>query len=1393
MNGKSVTSIGESAFEDKGNLTSIIIPEGVTSIGYSAFAYSYNLTSIAIPNTVTSIGGSAFASCTSLTSIVIPEGVTRIGIQTFDNCTSLTAITIPNSVTSIDLAAFYNCTSLTSVVIPGSVTNIGDNAFTLCTGLTSLTIQNGVTSIGYVAFYNCVNLTSITLPESLTSIGNNAFDNINNYAKFYVPNQRLSDLLQSYKIGNIQIIVGSQNQTYKVTYDGNESTGTVPTDSESYAGDAVATVLGNTGSLVKDGYTFAGWNTAADGSGTDYAAGSSLAISDSNVTLYAKWTKNQDQDMDSEFTYQLINNDTEYEITGYTGTNTDVTIPSKINGKNVTSIGNRAFYYCSVLKSITIPEGVTSIGNFAFNYCTSLTSITIPNSVTSIGDYAFYVCVSLTSIAIPNNVTSIGDSAFMYCSSLMSITIPDSVTSINNSAFDYINDHSILYVDSERLEGLLQPYKVGNIKIIVGNQTYTVTYDGNGSEGGSVPTDSGSYAANATATVLDNTSLVKDGYTFAGWNTAADGSGTDYPAGSSLAISDSNVTLYARWTKNQDIDPDFTYQLINNDTEYEITGYTGTNKDITIPSQINGKNVTVISDYAFNERRDVTSIIIPDSVTSIGDYAFYYCTNLKSIKIPDSVKSIGTQVFRDCINLTSIIIPDSVTSIGYAAFYNCRGLTSLIVPSNVTNIEGYAFGNCVNLTSITIPDSVTSIGGNAFYNINYDAILYVDSQRLADLLQPYKVGNIQIIVGNQNQTYAVTYNGNGNGGGTAPTDLGSYQANADVTVLGNTDLVKDGYTFAGWNTAADGSGTDYPAGSSLTIGSGNVTLYAKWTKNQDIDPGLTYQLINNDTEYSITGYTGTSTDITIPSQINGKNVTAIGDDAFNSHENLKSIIIPDSVTSIGGYAFINCVSLKSITIPDSITSIGFAAFYNCASLTSLTIPNSVTNIEAYTFGDCSNLTLITIPDSVTTIGHNAFYAINNNAIFYVDSQRLANLLQPYKIGNIKIIVGNQNETYTVTYDGNGSTGGTVPTDSGSYAGDATATVLENTGNLVKDGYTFVGWNTEADGSGIDYSDGSSLAISDSNVTLYAKWTKNQDIDPGFTYQLINNGTEYEITGYTGTSTDITIPSKINGKNVTSIGNRAFQEKSNVTSIVIPEGVTNIGYAAFANCSGLTAITIPNSVTSIGDIAFYTCSNLRSIVIPEGVTSIGQYTFGECSGLTSVTIPNSVTSIGDSAFSRCSNLTSITIPENVTSVGNYAFTGCIALTSITMPNSVTSIGYVAFNGCSNLTSIIIPDSVTSIGEYSFNNINNNAIFYVDSQRLANLLQVYKMGNIKIIVGNQNETYIVTYAGNGNTEGTVPTDSGNYETNVAATVLDNTGSLKRTGYTFAGWNTAADGKG
>ena len=180
--------------------------------------------------------------------------------------------------------------------------------------------------------------------------------------------------------------------------------------------------------------------------------------------------------------------------------------------------------------------------------------------------------------------------------------------------------------------------------------------------------------------------------------------------------------------------------------------------------------------------------------------------------------------------------------------------------------------------------------------------------------------------------------------------------------------------------------------------------------------------------------------------------------------------------------------------------------------------------------------------------------------------------------------------------------------------------------------------------------------------------------------------------------------------MTSIGNRAFNRCSGLTSFVVEEG--NTVYDSRGNCNALieTATNnliagtnntiIPENVTSIGNYAFYGCTGLRSIIIPASVTSIGTNAFNRCTGLTSVEIPANVTILGSYAFEYCTGLKSIEIPASITSIGDYTFYGCTGLTDVFISDGITGIGTYAFYGCSSLTTVEIPASVTSIGSVAF---------------------------------------------------------------------------------------------
>ena len=205
-------------------------------------------------------------------------------------------------------------------------------------------------------------------------------------------------------------------------------------------------------------------------------------------------------------------------------------------------------------------------------------------------------------------------------------------------------------------------------------------------------------------------------------------------------------------------------------------------------------------------------------------------------------------------------------------------------------------------------------------------------------------------------------------------------------------------------------------------------------------------------------------------------------------------------------------------------------------------------------------------------------------------------------------------------------------------------------------------------------------------TLWEKEMLRRKYTEGLTFKLNDKEDGYVVSGYEGKSQTVVIPKMYNELPVACIGDNAFNERTSLESVIIPDGVTSIGEWAFYGCSSLESITIPDSVMSIGKSVFRACSNLKSVTIPDGVTSIDHGTFYGCSSLESVTITDNVASIGAWAFNRCSSLKRVTIPDGVTSIYAATFKECTSLESVTIPDSVTSIGNWAFDKCSSLENI-----------------------------------------------------------------------------------------------------------
>lgn len=582
-----------------------------------------------------------------------------------------------------------------------------------------------------------------------------------------------------------------------------------------------------------------------------------------------------------------------------------------------------------------------------------------------------------------------------------------------------------------------------------------------------------------------------------------------------------------------------------------------------------------------------------------------------------------------------IVIPSAlggcpVRAIGNTVFKGCTALSSVTISNGVTTIGDQAFYGCTSLSAITIPNSVTSIGGGAFS----DCHMSNESKVISEITTPFTV------------------------------DVFWLSLNATLVV-------------------PKGSRTDYKS----TDGWGFAIIYEDgetiYDRTQTDEQGVKYTLMQADdgsVYYSVTGHSDElSTEIVIPSALDGCPVRTIKKLAFYGCNDFTTITIPNSVTSIGEHAFAQCRGISAITIStsvstisddsfwdcdlkdvtlvvmddsefcnnhivarfdcpihlmdtdgneiteyiisDDVTTISESAFANCRDLTSVTIPNSVTSIGNSAFKNCDGLTTITIPNSVTSIGEGAFENCSG--------------LTSIKIGNGVSRIGNR--------------------------------AFAKCGNLTS---VKMGKNVSSVGE-FAFNGCSSLV----SITL-------PDV-----LESIEDGAFMDCSALTSAN----VPGSVK-----NIGNYAFCQ-SGLTSVSFEEGLVTIGDNAFIRCR-FTSITIPNSVTSIGKSAFADNGNLTTVILGDGITEIGDEMFWQCGSLTSVIMSDEVTSIGAKAFQRCSSLASIKLPESLTSLGERVFDGC-PLKSIELPNSFTVIPENLFSN-NNFQYIKLGNNVKSIGKFAF---------------------------------------------------------------------------------------------
>jgi uncharacterized protein (TIGR02145 family)/uncharacterized repeat protein (TIGR02543 family) len=814
------------------------------------------------------------------------------------------------------------------------------------------------------------------------------------------------------------VVIALPVQTYGVSYDGNGNTsGSVPVDANSFQQGAGVTVKANTGSLVKTGFTFAGWNTAADGSGTSYAGGESFLMTAGNVTLYAKWTQNPT-----------------YGVTYSGNNNTSGTVPADANaylqGATVTVLANsgslaRTGYTFAGWNTAADGSGTSYAGGETFAIASA--NVTL---------YAVWTQNPTYTVTYSGNNNSSGTAptdANAYQQGA-NVTAKANTGNLARTGYTFAGWNTAAD-GSGTSYAAGTAFNIGTANVTLyavwtQNPTYAVTYSGNNNTSGAAPTDANAYEQGASVNVKANTgNLVRTGYTFAGWNAAADGSGTTYATGATLTMGSTNVTLYAVWTQNP---------------TYTVTYSGNNNSSGTAPTDAN----------AYQQGASVT---VKTNSGNLARTSYTFAGWNAAADGSGTTYATGATLTMGSANVTLYAV--WTQSPTYTVTYSGNNNTSGTAP---TDANAYQQG-----ASVTIKTNSGNLArtGYTFASWNTAAdgsgTTYATGANLA-----MPGANITLYaVWTQNVTYTVTYNANGGDASQVPVDANAYQQGATVTVKAAGSLTRTGYSFAGWNTAADGTGTSYNAAATFLMGAANVTLYAKWS----LIP--TYTVTYN---------------------ANGGDVTTIPIDA-NTYAQSATVTVkaPGGLTRTG-YNF----NGWNTAADGTGTSYASAATFAMGNANVVLYAKWTIKQDTVTFNSNGGSTVAA--QAIAYGGTATSPAAPTQAGFifagwYADQALTTAFLFTTPITASITLYAKWTPVYTVTYNANNSTTGTVPMDTNKYTNGVTVSVLDNTGNLARTGYTFSGWNTNAAGTGADRPVGSTFAIGNANVVLYAKWTANSYI------------------------------------------------------------------------------------------------------------------------------------------------------------------------------------------------------------------------------------------------------------------------------------------------------------
>lgn len=1361
----SVTRIEEGAFYNCSSLQSVTLPENAGYVGNLAFAYCHSLTGIKADG-IQELGNGAFLDCISLKEFDMPDTLTKTGTDIFNGCTALSSVNISTGLSAVESFSFWGCTGLQSIDIPDNITSIGKAAFYNCEELKTVKFPSGYTDVGAYAFSFCNNAEPVNDVIRLKNVGAEAFYGVSiaKNIELYGGNTEIgtaafhsNKMLNSINFNNSVVSVGDH-----AFYDcyALETITNAPTYKEVgklafYQCKAVREVR-----LSSDcetlGYgcfaacpelksiDFAG-APAEIGAGAFYQCTSLTkavisencgAIGDGAFCGCTALSEVDFSGAEASVGTSAFNSCQKLDTVGNEGAikslgdyafyNTAIADASGF--KNINSLGEGAFAYCTKLKNASVPEGMTEIPKNLFVGCIGLESVDIPAAVKVIKEAAFGECDSLVSITVPDGVTVIEDSAFAQCDNLKELKGGKNVSEIGDRVFSFCGG-----LEKTGFTGKLE--KIG----------YAAFYDCK------KLTDIGD---------ISNLSRIED-HCFANCNELRNltlNNNVEYIGdwaffgcrGIESVNIPGNIEKLGRYAFENCTMLE-TVRLGNGISVLEEEVFAGCSelKSISIPSSVTeikdrvfwGCEALVSAEISANARslgegvfyncKALREIEIPNSVRSIDRSCFYGCSQLRSASLSENLEDVSRGMFYNCAELSSIFIPDTVRSIGEAAFYGCEKLESVALNAAVTSIGEYAFMECGALVDITIPFTVRAIGTGAFANC----------KSLTEIKVPRQVAEVN------NYTFY----------GCSGLKDASLQGNIIAVGVGAfyDCAALESVSFSGGAPAIIGDKAFYNTGSGLTFFSNSVD--PGWTTPTWTGPdGNTYNTVMK--EADITGECGddvfweyytesgilvikgsgrmddyaseggqpwyTYSDEITSVHIND-GITYIGDRAFSGCPMLRSVYIADSVEECGEYSFAKCENLVYIELPYNLDKAGNYMLYGCKALKEVSLPAGLREIGSYCFFGCGSIETISIPDSTEKLGEGAFYNCSG----------LVRVALPAGIREIP----------DHAFNGCSALGSAVISDGtkavGKYAfnnckalewvyiaGDGVGIgegAFANTKNLK--GICFMHSEPDTIGYRALYNSGKDLAVYYSDS---AKWSSealrsadgteiscaSRPADDkggcgdaaGWSFYAAEGVLDIYGSGAMDDFSDGDAPWQehadeiryiIVSDGITSVGANAFSHERYVEKVIISDNVISIGAGAFADCDKLRSISLPQKLKTLGANAFYHCSSLVYISVPGGIEEIPEYAFALCKSLRGAELGNGVRSVGYSAFYGCDKLKSIILPDTVSGIGAWSFARCAKLKSADI-GGISDLGEYAFFGCESLAGLNISERLKAIPAYAF---------------------------------------------------------------------------------------------